>query len=371
MIYADNAATSMLDAEVFEIMKPLLLEEYGNVSQPYSFARSGKKALKKARKIIADCINASPDEIYFTSCGTESNNWAIKGTMIFSDEKKGIITSKIEHHAILNPCHMMEKLGYSIKYLKVDKTGHVAPETLKEIINKDDKLVSIMMANNEIGTIQDIKSLCKITHENGSIFHTDAVQALGHIDIDVKDLKVDLLSASAHKFNGPKGIGFIYIKDGTDISPFMDGGSQEKGYRAGTENVASIVGMALALEKNCEAIEKNSVYLKQLENVFFQKLNDARIDYIYNGGINRIPGNVNISIKDSDGELILHRLDLMNICISTGSACNGKDTKISHVIKAIDVPKDYAKGTVRISFGHDNTEEEAEKIAQAIIHVVK
>ncbi|MBR8701564.1 Cysteine desulfurase IscS [Fusobacterium sp. DD26] len=370
MIYADNAATTKLDLEVFERMKPFLLDEYANASQPYSFARLNKKTLKKAREIIASCINAEPEEILFTSCGTESDNWAIKGTMLLSDKGTGIITSEIEHHAVLNPCHTMEKLGHPVKYLKVEKDGKVALSTLKNSIDTNDKLVSIMMANNEIGTIQDIKELCKIAHEKGLIFHTDAVQTLGHIPIDVKELNIDLLSASAHKFNGPKGIGFMFIKKGTEILSFIEGGSQENSFRAGTENIAFIYGMALALEKNCKNIEKNREHLKKLEEVFLDTLNKGKIDYICNGGNDKIPGNINISIKNEDGEKILHRLDLMKICISTGSACNGKYNTISHVIRAIGVPEDYAKGTIRISLGHDNTENDVKEIAKAILKIV-
>lgn len=371
MIYADNAATSILDIEAFEAMKPFLLEEYGNISQSYSFSRRGKKAVYKARKIIADCINASPDEIFFTSCGTESDNWAIKGTMLFSKEKKGIITSNIEHSAILKPCKTMEGLGYKVKYLKVDAQGYINPEELRDIIDKDDKLVSIMLANNEIGTVQNIKEMSKIAHEKGLIFHTDAVQALGHLEIDVKKLNIDLLSASAHKFNGPKGSGFLYIKKGTRIKPLIEGGSQEGNIRAGTENIAYIVGMAVALQKNCRHIYDNTIYLKKLESIFLKILDDNKIDYISNGGKKKIPGNINISIKNNDGEMILHRLDLMNICISTGSACNGGNTNISHVIRAIDVPKSYAKGTIRISLCSQNTENEVRKIANSIVKIVK
>lgn len=370
MIYADNAATTQLDSEVFEKMKQFFRAEYANISQPYSFARIGKKAVKQAREIIANCINATPEEIFFTSGGTESNNWAIKGTMLFSKEKSGIITSEIEHHAILKPCHTMEKLGYPVKYLKVTQEGKVSLDILKNAITSNDKLISIMMANNEIGTIQDIKNLCKIAHEKDILFHTDAVQALGHIHIDVKYLDVDMLSASAHKFNGPKGIGFIFIRKGIEIEPFIEGGSQEMGYRAGTENIASIVGMALALEKNCKEIDENMKYLKKLEKIFFEVLDKSKINYIKNGGNSRIPGNISISIKDEDGERILHRLDLMKICISTGSACNGKYSVVSHVINAIKVPKDYAKGTIRISLGHNNTEDEVREIANSIIKIV-
>jgi cysteine desulfurase len=370
LIYADNAATSILHKEAFEAMKPFLLEEYSNISQPYFFSKRSKKALIEARNIIADCINASPNEIFFTSGGTESNNWAIKGTMLFS-QKKGIITSNIEHKAVLNPCETMKEFGCRVKYLEADTNGYIHPEKLKKMIDKEDKLVSIIMANNEIGTIQDIKEMSKITHEKGLLFHTDAVQALGHIEVDVQKSNIDLLSASAHKFNGPKGIGFLYIRKGIKIRALIEGGSQEKGFRAGTENIASIVGMAVALKNNCDKMYENTIYLKKLESVFYRILDDGEVEYIINGGKKRIPGNINISIKDNDGEMILHRLDLMGIYISTGSACEGGNTNISLVIKAIDVPPNYAKGTIRISLSSKNTEKEVRTIANSIVKIVK
>ena len=243
MIYADNAATTKLDIDAFEAMKPFLLSEYGNISQPYSFARTSKKALERARVMIADCIGALPEEIYFTSGGTESDNWAIKGIML--GQKCGsMITSEVEHHAVLYACRAIENLGIKVWYLPVDRECVVQPKYLESIITGDTKLVSIMLANNEVGSIQPIKELSKICHEKGALFHTDAVQAVGHIEIDVNRLGVDMLSASAHKFNGPKGIGFLYLRKGVTIQSYMDGGSQEAGMRAGTENVAAIVAMA-------------------------------------------------------------------------------------------------------------------------------
>jgi cysteine desulfurase len=370
LIYADNAATSILDEEALEAMKPFLLEEYSNVSQPYSFSRKSKKALIEARNTIAACINASPEEIFFTSGGTESNNWAIKGIMLFSKEKKGIITSNIEHLAVLKPCETMKELGCRVKYLEADTNGYICPEELKKAIDKEDRLVSIMMANNEIGTIQNIKEMSRIAHDEGILFHTDAVQALGHLEIDVQDLKIDLLSASAHKFNGPKGIGFLYIKNGTKVRSLIEGGSQENKLRAGTENVACIVGMAAALKKNCDKLYDSTIYLKELESTFYEILDDCEVEYKINGGEKRIPGNINISIKDNDGEMILHRLDLMGICISTGSACDGGNTNISHVIEAINVPKNYARGTIRISLSSKNTKKEVTEIAYSIVKIV-
>lgn len=370
MIYADNAATTSLDIDAFEAMKPYLLGEYGNASQSYSFARPVKKALAAARETIANCIGALPEEIFFTSGGTEGDNWAIKGMMQYGDGR-AIITSQIEHHAILNACATVEKLGFPVVYLDVDKNGRVNPDALSEIITSNTKLVSIMLANNEIGTIQPIKKLSAVTHESGAIFHTDAVQAVGHIPVDVTKLGVDMLSASAHKFNGPKGIGFFYLKKGTAIHPFLNGGSQEFGLRAGTENVASIVGMAEALRKNCAQIKDTEYKLRKMEEALIHILNEAGIDYIRNGDSNHLPGNVNISIKDASGEMLLHRLDLKGICVSTGSACDSVNTRVSHVIRAIGVPDDYAEGTIRISFGRDNQENDAQVVADAIVGILK
>jgi cysteine desulfurase len=228
-----------------------------------------------------------------------------------------------------------------------------------------------MMANNEVGTIQPIKELCQIAHEMGALFHTDAVQAVGHIKFDVHELGVDLLSASAHKFNGPKGVGFLYIKKGTKIYPLNDGGAQEFGLRGGTENVAGVVGMATALKYNIENINTNISKLKTLEEIIINKLTEAKIDFIRNGSNNRIPGNISLSFKNSEGEMLLHRLDLMGICVSTGSACDSKNTQISHVLKAMQIPKEYAKGTIRISLGHNNTESESKTIAEALIKILR
>lgn len=368
-IYADNAATTKLDLDAYEAMKPYLIDEYGNASQPYSFSRTSKKALKEARKMIAECINCKPNEIYFTSGGTESNNWAIKESFI-SNMNKSIISSEIEHHAILNCLKTIVKLGCDVKYIKPNKNGLIEPSYLSRLISKNDSLVSVMFVNNEIGTIQPIKELAKIAHLNGAIFHTDAVQAVGHIKIDVETLGVDMLSASAHKFNGPKGIGFLYIREGTNILPYMDGGAQESNMRAGTENIPAIVGMAYALKNNCDHISENQSKILQLENKLIELLDEANIDYIRNGK-NTIPGNISLSFKNKNGESILHRLDLKRILVSTGSACNGKNTEISHVLRAIQLDKIYAKGTIRVSLGKDNSIEDVKKIAEAIIEIVE
>ena len=366
IIYADNAATTALDPGAFEAMKPYLLNEYGNASQPYSFSRTAKKALKEAREKIADCIGAKPEEIFFTSGGTESDNWAIKGSAFADEDRRATITSAIEHHAVLRSCEAIERLGYPVAYIQPDSSGVISADTLSEIITDNTRLVSIMLANNEIGTIEPIRELSDVAHSRGAVFHTDAVQAVGHIPVNVNELGVDMLSASAHKFNGPKGVGFLYIRRGTRISPYQDGGSQEKYMRAGTENVAGIVGMAAALEKNCSDLDAYGLRMKELERILTDRLNAAGIDYIRNGGAYRLPGNLSLSFYESDGEMLLHRLDLMGICISTGSACDSVNTKVSHVVKAIKVPDSYAKGTIRISFGKYNTENDALLIADMI-----
>lgn len=258
-----------------------------------------------------------------------------------------------------------------IIYLKPNEDGIVTAETLQEIISTDTTLVSIMFGNNEIGTIQPIKKLCEISHQYGAVFHTDAVQVVGHIPINVADLGVDMLSASAHKFNGPKGIGFLYIKNGVKINSYVDGGSQEFEMRAGTENIASIVGMSVALDKNCKEITNNMSHIKNIENCLLGKLTDGGIRFVRNGHGDMLPGIISLSFENHDGEAILHRLDLMGICISTGAACDSQKTEISHVLKSINIPKTYAKGTIRISLGKNNTMDDAKLIAEALIKIIK
>lgn len=375
-IYADNAATTKLDIDAFEAMKQYLLEDYGNASQPYFFSKRPKMALKQARKTIAECIGANPDEIFFTSGGSESDNWAIKRFALFATDIRHIITSNIEHHAVLHSVEAeKEYSNANVYYLEADKKGLVSVEQLKEILNRpriavascESTLVSIMLANNEIGTIEPIEELSAIASEYGAKFHTDAVQAVGHIPVDVKKLGVSLLSASAHKFNGPKGIGFLYSKGG--IPNLIDGGSQEMGARAGTENVAAIVGMATALKKNCDEMEANIKKVKSLEYLLLDRLNAAGLDYMRNG-TNQLPGNISLSFANTEGEMLLHRLDLKKICISTGSACDSVNTQISHVIKAIGVPGKYANGTIRISLGKDNNESDVNAIVDALVSVL-
>ena len=371
LIYADNAATTKLDIEAFEAMKPYLLDEYGNASQPYSFSRSPKKALYEARQIIASCINASPDEIYFTSGGTESDNWAIKGTAFCSTERKSIITSSFEHHAVLRTCASIETMGYPIAYIEPNTSGYITSDALESVITPQTLLVSVMMANNEIGTIQPIEKLAEIAHRNGALFHTDAVQCVGHLEIDVKSLGVDMLSASAHKFNGPKGIGFLYIKKGTQIASLLSGGSQEKGYRAGTENIAAIVGMAVALKKGRSNLSTYTEHILNLESSLISLLSEENIQFRINGNGIKLPGILSISFPGFSGESLLHRLDLSGIQISTGSACDSINTEISHVLKAIRADEKDALGTIRISLGRENTIDDVIDISKTLIKIIK
>lgn len=370
-IYADNAATTQLNKAAFEAMVPWLTEDYGNASQPYSLSRSPKKALSDARAIIARCINAMPEEIYFTSGGTESDNWAIKGSAFADPEKRATITSVIEHKAILRSCEAIERLGYPVAYIGVTSDGIVEPGALIDVITDRTRLVSIMAVNNEIGTIQPIRELAEIAHRHGAIFHVDAVQAVGHIPVDVQALGIDMLSASAHKFNGPKGVGFLYIRKGVLIGRYADGGSQENGLRAGTENVAGIVGMAVALERATNIIASETLRLSEIRALMIEKLQAAGIDFLVNGGSSVYPGTISLSFNGADGEKLLHRLDLQGIYVSTGSACDSVYTQISHVVRAIGVPEDYAKGTIRVSFGRNNTEDDALEIVDSIARIIK
>ena len=366
-VYADNAATTPLSANALEAMMPFLQNSYANASQPYSFAREVKNALQCARETIASCIGARPHEIYFTSGGSESNNWVIHGAIDFS---KDIITSDIEHHSILRPADYASHHGCRVRYVPVTKSGIVESPDLLSRISKSGSLISIMLSNNEIGTIQHIDELARLAHDNKCIFHTDAVQALGHIKVDVNKLDIDMLSGSAHKFNGPKGIGFLYIRDGLSWPNLLRGGNQENGSRAGTENVAAIVGMASALEENVSAISTNSALLNKIEHTFLSTLKSHGVEFHRNGDTNHIPGNISLSFNDYEGEMLLHRLDLKGVMVSTGSACDSKDTNISHVLKAIRLSEELAKGTIRISFGHQNSLEDAIYAAKALVSIV-
>ena len=363
MIYADHAATTPISATALQAMQPYLDTQYGNPSTLYRLARTPRKAIAEARQTIASAIGAKPQEIFFTSGGTESDNWAIKGNAFrHLGQKKRIITSAIEHHAVLNTCSWLEHLGFDVDYLPVDSKGCVNPDDLLRAISDDTILVSIMMANNEIGTIEPIHELAQIAHSRHIPFHTDAVQAVGHIPIDVNNLGIDFLSASAHKFNGPKGTGFLYCREGYSIETLLHGGGQESGMRSGTENTAGIVGMAAALNEHILSMTAENERLETLRNRLIRGLEGA--DFMLNGSKSHIPGSLSLSFAHVEGEVLLHRLDLMGIAVATGSACNSKDTVLSHVIQAIQVPSQYANGTIRITLGMDNNEEQVDQIAE-------
>ncbi len=366
MIYADHAATTALSPAAYDAMLPWLQDKYGNPSTLYSLARDPRKAIAYSRELIAAAINADPGEIFFTSGGTEADNWALKGTAFQYNRGKGILTSAIEHHAILHSCAALERMGYSADTIPVDSMGTIHAETLQLALKENVILVSIMLANNEIGTIEPVSELAEIAHQAGILFHTDAVQAVGHIPVNVKMLNVDMLSASAHKFNGPKGIGFLYIRKGVHLVPLLDGGGQEYGLRAGTENVAGIIGMAAALQEHVEHLAQEAEYLNILSARLIDQLKSKNLDFRVNGGNTRLPGSLSLSFRDADGEMLLHRLDLMGTAVATGSACDSKDTVLSHVIRAIAVPQDYAYGTIRVTLGMDNTPEQVDRIAHQI-----
>lgn len=371
MIYADNAATTQIDEDALNLMIELQKKYFANPSSSYKISRPLKKILSESREKIAACINAEPSEIFFTSGGTESNNQAIKN-FVFSrlNEKPSIITSAIEHKSVLNSCLAMKNFfGTKIIKLPVNDFGEVNFDDLRKKIAKRRQIISIMLANNEVGTIQPIKKLAEISHERAKIFHTDAVQAVGHIPIDVKNLGVDMLSASAHKFNGPNGTGFLYAEKNLKIFPYLDGGGQESGMRAGTENVPAIAAMALALEKNCREMKENEKKLSTVSKILIDRLKSNNADFIVNGGENRLPGHLSLSFKNFDGEVLMNRLDLKNIYVSTGSACNSKTQIISHVLKALKIPKDYIRGTIRITFGKNNSPEDAENIAKNLLEI--
>ena len=366
-IYADHAATTQIRKSALREMEFCLEQEYANPSSAYSFSRSIRQKLRDAREQIAAIIGAKPQEIYFTSGGTESDNWAIKGSaFLYPGERKRIISSQIEHHAVLRSCEFLSGFGYETIYLPVDEAGVVDYHELEKVLCKDTALVSVMLANNEIGTIEPIRELAGIAHDHHVPFHTDAVQAVGHIPLSMADLGVDMLSASAHKFGGPKGIGFLYVREGTQIVPFHHGGAQESGNRAGTENAAAILAMAAALAESCASLESFRDHMAKLEQIILQKLTTHSIDYRKNGSTLGLPGLLSLSFRGADGERLMNLLDLAGISVSTGSACNSRENEISHVLKAIRLTDAYANGTIRISLGDDNTEADAQDIAGAL-----
>ncbi len=371
-IYLDHAATTDMLPEVVYAMEPYFVKKYGNASTTYELGIEAKNALTNAREQIAEVIHAKPSEVYFTSGGSESDNWATKGIAGERKQKsKHIITSKIEHHAILHSCEHLERLGYKVTYLDVNKDGFVDLNQLETLINKSkwskyplDKisLISIMYANNEIGTIEPIEEIGRLAGRNGITFHTDAVQAVGQVPISVQKLPIDMLSASAHKFHGPKGVGFLYVRDGVKIPSFIHGGGQESGKRAGTENVAGIVGMAKALTISNKDVIRKSRELTNLRNYFIKRVMVEIPNVMLNGHREkRLPGNVNLSFKGVSGVALLVLLEEEGIFASAGSACSAGNTSLSHVIQAIDVPKDYAYGTIRFSMGRETTKEEVDK----------
>lgn len=371
--YFDNSATTRVKDEVFKEMIPYLSIEYGNPSSLYSIGRSAKRAISEARRRVASLINCSPEEIYFTSCGSESDNTALKGIAYANKEKENhIITSKIEHPAILNSCKSLENKGFKISYIDVDKDGMLNLEKLESEITNQTILISIMYANNEIGTIEPIKEIAQIAHSHGIIFHTDAVQAVGNIPIDVRKMNIDMLSLSGHKLYAPKGIGALYVKSGIEFERFMDGGHQEKNKRSGTENVAEIV----ALGKACQIAEKNieqyQQKLKNLRDYCLNKIQEKIPDIYINGTMERrLPGNINISFKDlNSGELLL-RLDEVGICASGGSACSSKEASPSHVLTAIGLPSELSKGALRLTFGDYNTKEDVEYLVENLVRIVE
>lgn len=371
--YFDNSATTRVKDEVFKEMIPYLSIEYGNPSSLYSIGRSAKRAISEARRRVASLINCSPEEIYFTSCGSESDNTALKG-IAYANKEKGnhIITSKIEHPAILNSCKSLENKGFKISYIDVDKDGMLNLEKLESEITDQTILISIMYANNEIGTIEPVKEIAQIAHSHGIIFHTDAVQAVGNIPIDVRKMNIDMLSLSGHKLYAPKGIGALYVKSGIEFERFMDGGHQEKNKRSGTENVAEIVSLGKACQIAEKNIEQYQQKLKNLRDYCLNKIQEKIPDIYINGTMERrLPGNINISFKDlNSGELLL-RLDEVGICASGGSACSSKEASPSHVLTAIGLPSELSKGALRLTFGDYNSIEDVDYLVENLVRIVE
>lgn len=372
-IYFDHAATTSVKPEVLEAMIPYFTERYGNPSSIYSLGRENKKTIDDAREKVAKALNAQPKEIFFTSGGSESDNWALKG-IAFANQAKGkhIITTNIEHHAILNTCKFLVKQGFEVTYVPVDEKGLVHVEDIEKAIRPDTILISVMFANNEIGTIQPIKEIGKLAKEKGIYFHTDAVQAVGNIPIDVNDMNIDMLSLSAHKFYGPKGVGVLYIRDGVRILPFIHGGEQERGKRASTENVAGIVGLGKAIELATSNIDIYNKKLLQFRDraikEILEKIPYSRLNGDSN---NRLPGNVNISFEFIEGESILLMLDMKGICASSGSACTSGSLDPSHVLLAIGLPHEIAHGSLRLTFGEENTQEDLDYLLETLPPIIE
>lgn len=371
--YFDHAATTAVEENVLKAMIPYFNLNYGNPSSIYQLGRISKKALENSREKVTKVLNAKPNEIYFTGCGSESDNIAVKG-IAHANKNKGnhIITTKIEHPAILNTCRTLEKQGYEITYLNVDKDGIISLHDLENAIKENTILITIMFANNEIGTIQPIKEIAEIAKKHNIYFHTDAVQAVGNLKIDVTSLQIDALSLSAHKFYGPKGVGALYIKKGINFEKQQDGGHQEKDKRAGTENLAGIVGLGEAIElayKNFENYNNKLIYLRD----YYISQIEKKIPYVKLNGhrTKRLPGNANFSFKFINGEELLLNLDMKGICASSGSACSSASLEPSHVLLAIGLPPETANSALRITFGTDNTKDDVDFLVTSLIEIVK
>lgn len=368
MIYLDNAATTKTRPEVVEAMLPYFTELYGNPSSVYDFATPARQAVAQARETIAAAIGAKANEIYFTAGGSESDNWAIKATAeAYRSKGNHIITSKIEHHAVLHTCQYLEKQGFEVTYLDVDENGTVKLDELKKAIRPTTILITIMFANNEIGTIQPVKEIGQIAKENGILFHTDAVQAFGHLPIHVDEYHIDMMSASGHKIYGPKGIGMLYIRTGVKIRSFVHGGAQERKRRAGTENVPGIVGFGKAAELAMETMEERATYEAELRDYLMERVM-AEVPYTRVNGhrTNRLPNNANFSFQFVEGESLLILLDSKGICGSSGSACTSGSLDPSHVLLAIGLPHEIAHGSLRLTLSEENTKEDMDQVVEAI-----
>lgn len=373
LIYLDNAATTKVKEEVYEAMQPYFQELYGNPASIYKFAGQAKQAMENARAAVADFLGAKPEEIYFTGGGSESDNWALKATAFAKREKgRHIITSRIEHHAVLHTCEYLEKLGYEVSYIDVDENGVIKLDELKAAIRQDTILISVMFANNEIGTIQPIKEIGEIAHAHGIIFHTDAVQAYGHEHIDVNEMNIDILSASGHKINGPKGIGIMYLRNSVKIGSFIHGGSQERGRRAGTHNTPGIVGFGKATEIAKRDLDKRHAYEKELRDYLIDRVL-AEVPYTRLNGhrTNRLSNNANFSFQFIEGESLLIMLDQKGIAGSSGSACTSGTLDPSHVLLAIGLPHEIAHGSLRLTLSDETTKEEIDYVVEELKKIVE
>lgn len=373
MIYLDHAATTPVDDDVLEAMLPYFSEKFGNANSQHSYGKTCAVAVDKARKQVADAIGANPNEIYFTGSGTEADNWAIKGVAnAFKDKGRHIIISAIEHHAIINSAEWLEKNGFTVTRLPVDEYGVVSLEALKKALTPQTTLVSVMLANNEVGTIQPIEEIAKIAHANGTLVHTDCVQAMGALEVNVKKLGCDLLTISAHKFYGPKGIGALYIRNGLLLDKLVVGGGQERSQRGGTTNTPAVVGMGVAITKAVADMEKNNAHIKALRDAFVNRV-QKEIPFVkYNGHpTNRLVGNASFSFKFIEGEGILMLLDLEGIAVSSGSACSSGTLDPSHVLLAMGIDVALSHGTIRFTFGKHNTMEEVNATVDALVKIIK